>query len=394
MSQLFANAARSPLMANILAGDTSLTVDAALADLFPVADTGTDPVPTVGKDFFKIVLENAAHEKEIVYVRTRALGDPIFSNVIRGQEGTTARAYTTGDIVGLRHTAVDLADAIDLAANATTAGKALLNAANAAAQRVALAFSTFFSTLIGAADANELRGLIGVPGVGKNLLINGNFTVNQREYVSAAATTVANQYTLDRWRVVTSGQNLAFAASGNGNQVTAPAGGIEQVIEGANVGGGQYVINWVGTATCTVDGVAKTKGATFTLTANTNCTVKFIGGTVSQAQVEYGPAPTSFEHRPASLELALCQRYYEKSGTNPTWCGDAQNTGIYYYAVSMVPKRAAPTVVTADIVSSGFPAGAPSVGAITTAMFQTSKTCNSAGGARYYQFQWTADAEL
>lgn len=161
MSQLFANAARSPLMANILAGDTSLTVDAALADLYPVATTGTDPVPTVGKDFFKIVLENAAHEKEIVYVRTRALGDPIFSNVLRGQEGTTARAYTAGDVVGLRHTAADLAGAIDLAANATTAGKALLNAASAAAQRVVLGFSTFFSSLIAAADAAAFRVLIG-----------------------------------------------------------------------------------------------------------------------------------------------------------------------------------------------------------------------------------------
>lgn len=134
MSQLFSNAARSPLMANILAADTSLTVDAALADLYPVATTGSDPVPTVGKDFFKIVLENAAHEKEIVYVRTRALGDPIMSNVLRGQEGTTARAYTAGDIVGLRHTAADLADAIDLAANATASGKAMLNAVTAAAQ--------------------------------------------------------------------------------------------------------------------------------------------------------------------------------------------------------------------------------------------------------------------
>lgn len=112
MAQLFANAARSPLMANILAADTSMTVDAALADLFPVADTGTDPVPTAGKDFFKIVLESAAHEKEIVYVRTRALGDPIFSNVIRGQEGTTARAYTAGDVVGLRLTADDYEEAL------------------------------------------------------------------------------------------------------------------------------------------------------------------------------------------------------------------------------------------------------------------------------------------
>ena len=53
MTQKFSNAARSPLMANISDVATSLTVDVALCDLFPVADTGTDPVPTVGKDFLK-----------------------------------------------------------------------------------------------------------------------------------------------------------------------------------------------------------------------------------------------------------------------------------------------------------------------------------------------------
>lgn len=138
MSQLFANAARSALQASIIAGDTSITVDAADADLFPVATTGVGTVGTPGLDYFKIVLENTAHEKEIVYVRTRALGVATFTNVLRGQEGTTARAYLAGSVVGLRHTAVDLAGAIDLAANATATGKAMLNAASAAAQRALL----------------------------------------------------------------------------------------------------------------------------------------------------------------------------------------------------------------------------------------------------------------
>lgn len=138
MSQKFTNAARSPLMANIVAGDTSITVDASLADLFPVADTNAGAVPTAGKDFFKVVLEDSNHNLEIVYVRTRALGTATFSNCIRGQEGTTARSYLVGSIVGLRYTAQDLAGAIDLASSATVAGKSVLNAANAAAQRAAL----------------------------------------------------------------------------------------------------------------------------------------------------------------------------------------------------------------------------------------------------------------
>lgn len=153
---------------------------------------------------------------------------------------------------------------------------------------------------------------VGRLGGFRNLLINGNFQVNQRAYVSGTATGEANQYTLDRWRVVTSGQNLAFSASGNGNQITAPAGGVEQVIEGINIADGTYVLNWTGTATATVNGTAMAKGATFTLTANTNATVRFIGGSVSLAQLELGTVATPFEHRTIGLELSLCQRYHQR----------------------------------------------------------------------------------
>lgn len=143
----------------------------------------------------------------------------------------------------------------------------------------------------------------------RNLVINGNFPVNARGYVSGTATSGANQYTLDRWRVVVSGQSLVFSASGNGNQITAPAGGVEQVIEGVNIPGGTYVLNWTGTATATVNGTARAKGENFTLPANTNATVRLTGGTASLVQLEPGTVPTPFEHSPFSLEEFRCQRY-------------------------------------------------------------------------------------
>jgi hypothetical protein len=163
MTQKFAIAARSALMANIGASDTSLLVDLSVADLFPVADTGTDPVPTVGKDWFKIILENSSHQIEVVYVRTRTLGSAAMTNLLRGQEGTTARAFLAGgSVVGLRHTAVDLQDAISFASGATSFWRNLVGAASAALSRAGLGSGATGDALFQASDATTAQTELGL----------------------------------------------------------------------------------------------------------------------------------------------------------------------------------------------------------------------------------------
>lgn len=143
----------------------------------------------------------------------------------------------------------------------------------------------------------------------RNLVINGNPVINQRNYGTGAATTVANQYTLDRWRVVTSGQSLAYANASGIITMTCPAGGIEQVIEGASILPGIYTLSWVGSATALINGAVVANGGSAILPGGTNATLRLSGGTAALIQLEPGPLKTPFEMRPIGVELALCQRY-------------------------------------------------------------------------------------
>lgn len=199
----------------------------------------------------------------------------------------------------------------------------------------------------------------------RNKLFNATFFVNQRQYTSGAATAAANQYTLDRWRVVTSGQNLSWSDSGGVRTVTAPAGGIEQVIEGNNLVTGDYVISWGGTATCTVGGVAKANGDTVAVTGGSNLTIRFSGGTVVAPQFEKGTTPTDFEDRPFGLELALCQRYLLAYASEDTASGICfgytfSSTQGDFMLPAPVELRAPPTsVVVSNVghITAQYPAG-------------------------------------
>ena len=106
MAQKFSNKARSQLLAAITTTDTSFSVVATESDLFPTADVGTGAVPSAPGNWFKAVIEDS-NGYEIVYVRTRSAGSNVFSNVLRGQEGTTPKNFPAGSIVGVRVTAKD-----------------------------------------------------------------------------------------------------------------------------------------------------------------------------------------------------------------------------------------------------------------------------------------------
>lgn len=179
-----------------------------------------------------------------------------------------------------------------------------------------------------------------------NLIVNGSFAINQRGYVSGTATTAAHQPTLDRWRVVVSGQNLSFTPSGAGNVITAPAGGVEQMIEGASIQGGTYTVAWTGTATCKINGAAVQNGSQVTLPANTDATLTFFSGTAGAVRLVPGTSAGNFFMRSFADELALCQREYWVLGHAVTYRGYSGSAGSQAFMNLQFPvqMRINPTI--------------------------------------------------
>lgn len=92
--QLFKNNAYSTLGAALTNVATTMTVATGQGDRFPVV---------AAPDFMMVTLQDAANNIEIVKVTARAAGADSMT-IVRAQEGTTARAWSLGDIVELRLT--------------------------------------------------------------------------------------------------------------------------------------------------------------------------------------------------------------------------------------------------------------------------------------------------
>ena len=202
-------------------------------------------------------------------------------------------------------------------------------------------------TLMGSANSLGMR----------NALFNADFRINQRGYVSAA-TLAAGAYGHDRFKAGASGGDYSFTQLNSSTQVTIASGkSLIQVVEDKNVVGGSYVLSWTGTALARVGVDSATPSGTFVVspvlitgqTAGTTMSVEFNAGTLATAQLELGTVATPFERRPIGLELALCQRYFERIGGDTTrfnlgYCAPSSATNGHGNFTLSVKKRATPTV--------------------------------------------------
>jgi hypothetical protein len=165
----------------------------------------------------------------------------------------------------------------------------------------------------------------GAGGINPNIIINGNFTVNQRAYVSAASL-ASGSYGFDRWKSNAAGTALTFTAAPYGQTISINStGGITQIIEQANVPAGSYVLSWSGTATARIYNVGATPPSyaaspiTFTADGLADVQVDFTasGGTrtCGLVKLEIGSTPSTFIFAGNTIEgeFANCQRYYYRN---------------------------------------------------------------------------------
>jgi hypothetical protein len=142
---------------------------------------------------------------------------------------------------------------------------------------------------------------------------------------------------------------------------------------------------------------------------------------IAQVQIEAGPVATTFERRPIGTELALCQRYYEKSfdlatapaqaigTTNGAFCAvqvvgqsAAQRCGS---VTCKTPKRSTPTITLFNPIASNAQFYNANTGGSTTSTaagsvgengfhLDTVTQAGSGAAGNGLFIHWTASAEL
>ena len=173
-----------------------------------------------------------------------------------------------------------------------------------------------------------------------NLLLNSNFALNQRAYVSAA-NLASGSYGFDRWKSNYTNTTLTFTASTQGQSIEINAsGGLQQIIEQGLVPAGTYTLSWTGTATARVYNSGGTPPSyaaspvTFSADGAANVVVEFTAAgatkTLSKVQFNAGTGTTwalaNISNRISCLPaLLLPRRWRQCLSVSFWWISDKQH---------------------------------------------------------------------
>lgn len=258
---LTANNAQTVLAAGISASATSLTVNSGTGELFPSASAGVS--------YFKLTLVDAATGQlsEIVHVTARS-GDTM--TITRGQEGTTARAWSANDIAANMLTAGTISLLAPLDSPELT-GTPTVPTASPGTSTTQAASTAFVASAITAATGR---------------LINIQ--------VFTASGTVTKTPGAKKWRIKCLGAGAGSSA--------APATGSNEVSVSNGGGSGAYAegiydVSSITTASVVIGsgGAGGTAGSIYGADGGTSSVGSFISSPGGKAGLPAGPANPPFQ---------------------------------------------------------------------------------------------------
>ena len=235
--------------------------------------------------------------------------------------------------------------------------------------------------------------------IGDNHIVNGDFAINQRAYVSGTAIappTGSGGYGHDRWKAGGTGCTYTFTTTVPDTTITITAGTLTQIIEAGMIDGGVYTLSWTGTAQARIYQGTPTGSyvaspvVTASLTAGTNTVVEFNTGTVTRVKLEIGGVATPYNRQSLAKSMADCQRYYQATGILLASAYGTAAGGVYgCYPIPVM--RVPPTVTFAGITYTN--CANLVVGSVYASNFNVSATVSATAQA-LVSFQAFASAEL
>jgi hypothetical protein len=255
---LFTNNASTALASGITAIATSLTVTSATGGLFPN--------PTGGQYFYCTLSNTSGTVIEIVKVTARTTDT---FTIVRGQDGTSASAFSTGDKVELRLTAADLQNFPQLDSTNTFASAQTFSSAPILTPLTGLLYGNS-SSAVTAATAAQVVSVIGSTAV-----TNATNAVNVTGTVGVAnggtGLTTATAYSLLAGGTTSTGAFQSLASVGTTGQVLTSNGASALPTWQNAAGGSSGATNYTFTSATT----------NFTLTSSSNQVVAILGNTTT-----------------------------------------------------------------------------------------------------------------
>lgn len=188
----------------------------------------------------------------------------------------------------------------------------------------------------------------------RQIIVNGNFVVNRRIYVSNAAL-ASGVFGHDRWKGGASGGDYTFTQLPSSTQITIKTGkSLIQVIDDQNIVGGTYTLSWKGTAqarfginSATPSGAYAASPITITTqTAGTVMSVEFNEGTLEKVQLNSGSAALPFMEKSGNAELFDVGRYSILVPTGPMFSKHILTATVIWFTIPLPQLlRTAPTLV-------------------------------------------------